>query len=102
MILRRHAAVAWTGNFWLKHEPASGAEKMAFEVYWVQAGKGSFDCVVVCRAHDNLAQDDSARHATGYRFLGEFRVGGTMGLLTATMAPLSASATALALVITSS
>src|ERR1700730_12413623 len=69
-----------------------------------QAGKGCFDCVVVCFAHDNLAQDDGARHGTGdgYRFLGEFRAGATMGLLTGTIAPFDGSAAALALVSTSS
>src|ERR1700694_2246047 len=68
-----------------------------------QAGKGCFDCVVVCFAHDNFAQDDSARHGTGdgYRFLGEFRAGATRGLLTGTIAPFDGSAAALALVSTS-
>ena len=103
MILRRHAAMGWTGSFWLKHEPASGAERMPF-VPGDRQVRGFFDRVVVCFAHGNFAQDDGARHATedGYRFLAEFRVGATMGLLTGTIAPFDGSAAALALVITSS
>src|SRR5258708_1547364 len=104
MILRRHVAMAWTGIFWLKHEPASGAERILSRSTGRQAGMGPFDCVAACFAHDNFAQDDDARHATedGYRFLAEFRVGATMGLLTGTIAPLDGSAAALALVSTSS
>jgi hypothetical protein len=77
---------------------------MPFEVYRATGRYGLFDYIVVCFAHDNFAQDDDARHATedGYRFLAEFRVGATMGLLTGTIAPFDGSAAALALVSTSS
>src|ERR1700680_3647078 len=106
MILRRHAAMARTGSFWPKREPAKVAERECLSRSTGRpAGKGFFDCVIVCFAHDNFAPDDSARHAAedGYRFLGEFRVGATMGLLTGTIAPFDGSAAAaLALVSTSS
>src|SRR6266853_2039832 len=98
MILRRHAAMAWTGSFWPKHEPASVAERMPFAVYGQQASKGFFDCVSLHARQ--LRSGCSARHATedGYRFLDEFRVGAAMGLLTGTIAPFDGSAAALALV----
>src|ERR1700736_1505406 len=101
MILRRRAVMARTGSFWLKHEPTSAAEN-AFRGPWGDRQvRGGFDRAVVCFAQDYFAQDDSARH-DGYRFLGKFRLGATMGLLTGTIAPFDGSPAALALVSTSS
>jgi hypothetical protein len=105
MILRRHAAMAWTGRFLAKSTNQQAWQRECLSrSTGREGGKGFFDCVVVCFAHDNFAPDDSARHAAeeGYRFLGEFRVGATMGLLTGTIAPFDGSAAALALVSTSS
>src|SRR6266853_5898369 len=64
MILRRGAVMAPDREFLAKAPTHERARECLSRSIGRQAGKGAFDRVVVCFAHDYCAQDDSARHAT--------------------------------------
>src|SRR5260370_11643501 len=104
MILRRGAVMAPDREFLAKAPTHVRGRECLSRSIGRQAGKGAFDRVVVCFAHDYCALPDEQRKTCdedGYRFLGEFWLGATSGLLTGTMAPFDASPAALARVRTS-
>src|SRR5260370_3193753 len=64
MILRRNAVRAPDREFLAKAPTHKRGRECLSRSIGRQAGEGALDRVVVCFAHDYLAQDDSARHAT--------------------------------------
>src|SRR5258708_38775987 len=103
MILRRRAVMARTGSFWVKHEPTSAAENAFRGLLGDRRVRGPSTALSIAsrtttahRVKRKTCDED------GYRFLAEFRLGATMGLLTGTIAPFDGSPAALALVSTSS